>query len=390
MTPERFTIAVPDAVLADLKERLARTRWSPDFANETWSYGTNGAWLQELAAYWRDGYDWRRHEADINRFSHYRVTLDGVPVHFIHEPARGVPGRRPLALILSHGWPWTFWDWHKVIGPLADPAAHGGDAADAFEVIVPSLPGFGFSTPLTVPGVDAVRTADLWQRLMVEVLGHARFAAHGGDWGAFVTAQLGHKFADNLVGIHLANGAPLDFFQTGWPGPEQYAPDEAGWWERSVRFFADGHGYSAIQSTRPQTLSFGLADSPVGLAAWLVEKRRDWSDCGGEVERCYSRDELLTHVMLYWVTQSIGTSARYYAEGVRHPWRPSHDRRPVVDVPTGIVRFDGDVCWWPRSGMEKAYDIRRWTRVPQGGHFAPIEQPGVLVEELRAFFRPLR
>jgi pimeloyl-ACP methyl ester carboxylesterase len=273
---------------------------------------------------------------------------------------------------------------------LADPAAHGGDAADAFDVIVPSLPGFGFSAPLDRPGVDALATADLWQRLMNDVLGYGRFAAHGGDWGAFVTAQLGHKYADRLLGIHLANGAPLDFFQTGLPVAEDYADDEAGLHARTINFFAEGHGYSAIQSTRPQTLAYGLDDSPVGLAAWLVEKRRDWSDCGGDVERCHSKDDLLTSVMLYWVTQTIGISARYYYEGRMNPWQPSHARSPTVDAPTGIIRFENDVCYWPREAMERFYDIRRWTRVPMGGHFAPMEQPQVLIEDIRAFFRPLR
>jgi len=387
MSPERFTIAVPDAVLADLGDRLARTRWSPDFANADWAYGANGDYLRSLVDYWLNHYDWRRHEAAMNRFDHYRVRLDGVPVHFIHCKGKGP---NPVPLILSHGWPWTFWDWHKVIEPLADPAAFGGDPADAFDVVAPSLPGFGFSTPLAQPGIDAIRTADLWQSLMNDVLGYGRFGAHGGDWGAFVTAQLGHKHADRLIGIHLANGAPLDFFQAGLPDASEYAADEAGLRERTVEFFADGHGYSAIQSTRPQTVSYGLADSPVGLCAWLVEKRRDWSDCGGDVERCYSRDELLTSVMLYWVTESIGTSARYYYEGRLNPWRPSHDRQPVVDAPTGIIRFENDVCYWPRRVMERHYDIRRWTRIPSGGHFAPMEKPDILVDDLRAFFRPLR
>jgi len=387
MPIERFTIAIPDAALDDLARRLEHTRWAEDFANDAWAYGAEAGYLHDLVGYWRSGYDWRRHEAAMNRFAHFRTILDGVPIHFIHERGRGPD---PVPLILSHGWPWTFWDWHKVIGPLTDPAAHGGDPADAFDVVVPDLPGFGFSSPLRKPGVDALLTADLWQRLMNDVLGYGRFAAHGGDWGAFVTAQLGHKHANRLIGIHLANGAPLDFFQTGLPGPEEYAPDEAGMHERTVHFFAQGHGYSAIQSTRPQTLAYGLTDSPVGLAAWLVEKRRDWSDCGGDVERCHSKDDLLTSVMIYWLTGTIGTSARYYYEGAQNPWKPSHGGMPVVGTPTGIIRFDNDVCYFPRRIMERHYDIRRWTRVASGGHFAPMEQPKILVEELRAFFRPLR
>ena len=387
MKPGKFRIAIDAAVLRDLADRLARTRFLPDFANADWSYGANGDYLRALVAYWRDTYDWRRHEAAMNRFDHFRVTIDGVPIHFIHARSKGP---NPMPLILSHGWPWTFWDWQKVIAPLADPAAHGGDPSDAFDVIVPSLPGFGFSSPLLKSGVDALRTADLWRMLRCDALGYPKFAAHGGDWGAFVTAQLGHKHADSLVGIHLANGAPLDFFQTGLPTAADYAPDEAGLHERTIKFFAEGHGYSAIQSTRPQTLGYGLDDSPVGLAAWLVEKRRDWSDCGGDIERVYSKDDLLTSIMLYWVTETIGTSARFYYEGRVNPWRPTHSRSPTVDVPTGIIRFENDVCWWPRKLMERHYAIRRWTRVPHGGHFAPMEQPEILVGDLRAFFRELR
>jgi pimeloyl-ACP methyl ester carboxylesterase len=382
-----FRIAIGEAVLDDLNARLERSRLSPDFANAGWPYGTEAGYLRELLEYWRTAYDWRRHEALMNRFSHFRTEIDGIPIHFIH--ARG-KGPAPMPLILTHGWPWTFWDWQKVIDPLSDPAAYGGDPADAFDVVVPDLPGFGFSSPLAKPGVDAIMTADLWRTLMTAGLGYPKFGAHGGDWGAYVTAQLGHKHRDALIGIHLANGAPLDFFQTGLPGPEEYAADEAGLRERTLRFFDDGWGYSAIQSTRPQTLSYGLNDSPAGLAAWLVEKRRDWSDCGAEVERVYSKDDLITAVMLYWVTETIGTSARYYYEGRMNPWRPSHDRTPVVDTPTGIVRFDNDVVYFPRGVMERHYDIRRWTRVPTGGHFAPMERPDIIIDELRAFFRPLR
>lgn len=387
MRAERFDIAVSDDVLTDLRTRLERTRWSPDFANDDWRYGTNLTYLRALTAYWRERYDWRRHEAAMNRFDHYRTEIDGVPIHFIHQKGKGP---KPVPLILSHGWPWTFWDMHKVIGPLTDPASFGGDPADAFDVVVPSLPGYGFSTPLTKPGANAVGTADLWQVLMNDVLGYGRFAAHGGDWGALITAQLGHKHSERLIGIHIANGAPLDFFKTGLPAPDEYADDELDSRARAVQRMAEGHGYLAIQSTRPQTLSFGLADSPVGLCAWLLDKRREWSDCGGDVERSFSKDELLTTVMLYWVTESVGTAARYYYEIRHNPWQPSHHRTPTVDVPTGIIRFKHDVCYSPRRVMERNYDIRRWTSVPTGGHFAPMETPDILVDDLRAFFRPLR
>lgn len=382
-----FTVEIPQAALDDLNDRLARTRWPVDYANGDWSYGANLDYLKELVEYWRRFYDWRRQEAEINRFAHYRADIDGIPIHFIHEKGKGP---KPIPLILTHGWPWTFWDMHKIIRPLADPGAHGGDPRDAFDVVVPSLPGFVFSTPLTKTGVNAVTTADLWQALMNDVLGYERFGAHGGDWGAIVTAQLGHKYADRMIGIHLQNGAPLDMFSAGLPAASEYAPDEAGWYEKTVDFFANRAVHVAVQSTEPQTMSYAFNDSPVGLCAWLVEKRRNWSDCEGNVERRFSKDELLTSVMLYWLTQSYGTSARYYAEARRHPWRPSHDGELVVATPTGIALFEGDLCHWPRRSLQRQFNLKRYTRFPRGGHFGPMEEPQAIVDELRAFFRELR
>jgi pimeloyl-ACP methyl ester carboxylesterase len=382
-----FTVAIAQERLDDLAERLARTRWPIDYANGDWNYGANLDYLQEVVKYWRTAYDWRRHEREMNRFKHYRTVIDGVPIHFIHERGKGPD---PIPLILSHGWPWTFWDMYKIIGPLADPGAHGGDRRDAFDVVVPSLPGFVFSTPLTKPGINAFTTADLWQMLMNDVLGYPKFGAHGGDWGALITAQLGHKYADRLIGIHMLNGAPLDFFNVGLPNAADYAPDEAGWYEKTTDFFGDKAAYFAIQSAEPQTIAYGLNDSPVGLCAWLLEKRRNWSDCDGDVERCFTKDELLISVMLYWLTESFGTSARYYAEARRHPWEPSHHGQPVVNTPTGIALFEKDLGHWPRRMMERGYDLRHYRRFPKGGHFCPMEQPQTVIDELRVFFRALR
>lgn len=387
MENERFQVEVPDGVLVDLRERLARTRWPDEVDNATWRYGAQVAYLRELMEYWALGFDWRQQERAINAFSHYRTRIGDVPIHFIHEPGRGPA---PLPLILSHGWPWTFWDFNKVIGPLADPAATGGDPADAFHVVVPSLPGFAYSTPLERPGVNAWATADLWVELMASRLGYERFGAHGGDWGAGITAQLGHKHAARLVGIHLSMLVNLRIDPKTNPEPADYGPDEAGWYEHTTRFWERESGYYAEQSSKPQTLAFGLNDSPVGLAAWLVEKRRAWSDCDGEVEQRFSKDELCTNLMLYWATQSIGSSARYYYEADHAPWQPSHDRTPVVEAPTGIAIFPKDVILMPRRWAERHYDLRRWTVMPAGGHFAPMEEPERLVEDIRAFFRPLR
>ncbi|HTT76677.1 MAG TPA: epoxide hydrolase, partial [Candidatus Binataceae bacterium] len=241
MSKERFVISVPDETLRDLRERLGRTRLAPDFANANWEYGTKYEYLRELLDYWREQYDWRKHERAINSFANYKTEIDGIPIHFIQEPGKGP---KPVPLILSHGWPWTFWDFNKVIRPLSDPAAFGGDPADAFDVIVPSLPGYGFSTPLTKTGINYWNTADLWVKLMRGELGYDRFAAQGGDWGALITAQLGHKYAQHLIGVHLNLMAPLGFFgEDDVPKPEDWAADEKGWLERTQTFMDDGSGY---------------------------------------------------------------------------------------------------------------------------------------------------
>ncbi len=387
MQKEPFTINVPEEVLTDLHERLTKVRWAQDFANPNWEYGTNGDYLKELVEYWRDAYDWRKHEQEMNSFAHYKTTIDGIPIHFIHEPGKGP---NPTPLILSHGWPWTFWDFHKVIRPLTDPASFGGDPADAFDVIVPSLPGYGFSTPLTTSGINYWRTADLWVKLMQDVLGYDKFAAQGGDWGALITAQLGHKHADKLIGTHVNLMAPLSIFVGSIPEESEYGPGEEGLYERNNHFFTAESGYSALQTTKPQTLAFALNDSPVGLCSWILEKRRTWSDCDGDVEKRFSKDDLLTTMMIYWITQSFGTSARYYYEATHNPWQPSHDRTPVVESPMGVAVFQKEVIIMPRKWAEGYYNLKRWTPMPSGGHFAAMEEPQLLVNDVRAHFRSLR
>jgi pimeloyl-ACP methyl ester carboxylesterase len=383
---EPFRIAVPQGVLADLRERLGRTRWTGDFANDDWAYGANAAYIRELAEYWRGGYDWPVREAAMNRLPHFRTAIDGLPIHFVHVRGKG-PRQTPI--LLSHGWPWTFWDFHKIIGPLTDPAAHGGDPADAFDVVVPSLPGFGFSTPLTVPGINWWRTADLWVTLM-ERLGYPRFGAHGGDVGAFISAQLGHKHADRVIGIHLTTPGMLTFMTGGGWSEADYGPEDARHSARMRQVRASETGHFVIQSTKPQNLAVGFADSPAGLLAWLVDKRRNWGDCHGDVESRFSKDELLDNAMLYWATDSYHTSARYYYEGAHHPWRPSHDRLPVIEAPTAIAVFPAELTFAPRRAAASYYNLRRWTEMPAGGHFAPMEEPLLLTQDIRAFFRELR
>jgi len=384
---EKFIVKVAPKILTDLRQRLNRTRYPEDLGNDDWAYGTHGRALRQLCDYWRDGFDWRAVERAINRFPHFRTDIGGNPIHFIQ--ARG-KGPKPMPIILNHGWPWTFWDMHKLIGPLSDPAAHGGDAADAFDVVVPSLPGYGFSTPLARTGLNFWNTADLWVTLMQQTLGYDRFGSYGGDWGALITAQLGHKYADHLTGIYVSLPLPLDVFLAPFPGPELYAADESDWYDANQRFVATESGYSALLSTKPQTLAYALTDSPVGHCAWILEKRRSWSDCGGDVERVFSKDELLTTVMLYWITASGGSAGRYYYECLHNPWSPSHDRHPRVEAPTGIAQFEREVVRLPKAWSQQTYNLQRYRRFARGGHFAPMEQPEVLIHELREFFRPLR
>jgi pimeloyl-ACP methyl ester carboxylesterase len=391
--PEPFSLRVEQGAIDDLMARLRHTRWSPEIHNAHWEYGANGAFLKDLVEYWQHGFDWRRQEAEINRYTHYRLELaDGVPVHFIRAPGKGPA---PMPLILSHGWPWTFWDWHQLIGPLSDPASHGGDPADAFDVIVPSLPGFCLSTPLTTTGVTAPVVADLWHRLMHDVLGYERFAAAGGDWGSFVTWELGTRYVDSLSGVYLS-------FPPLWHagGVENlravdYAASEAGWLEKTQRKWATAVSHLTVHSRDHQTLAWGLNDSPVGLAAWLLERRRNWSDCRGDLLSRYSRDFLLTNVCLYWFTQSIASSMQLYAEQFRAGSRAADNYSgsaplPRIEAPTGIGVYPEEVALLPRKLCEQAANLVYWNVLPAGGHFAPAEVPDIYVEELRTFFRPLR
>ncbi len=387
MPPTPFEISIPQADLDDLQERLARTRWPIDPGNDDWRYGANRAYLEELASYWRDGYDWRAQEAAINAFDHFRVTIDDVPIHFIHERGRGP---NPTPIILTHGWPWTFWDFHDVIRRLSDPAAYGGDPADSFDVVVPSLPGFGFSTPLTKTGVHPGTTADLWHTLMTDVLGYERFAAQGGDWGAFVTANLGHRHAPSLIGVHLSMPALVGVGLLD-VDPADYGPGEEEWPERMKRRMATTRSHLAVNQYDPQTHAYGLHDSPVGLAAWLVSRRRHWSACDGDVESVFSRDFLLTTVMLYWLTESFVTSVRYYWENRHAGWSPRvHERSPAIEAPTGVAVFPQELLLYPRKLVARHANLVHWSVMERGGHFAAAEQPEALARDVAEMFRALR
>ena len=383
-----FKIDIPEALLEDMRRRLRSTRWADDFGNEQWAYGVERGWLEAMVKYWADDFDWRAQEAAINRFPQFKAVIDGVPIHFIHVKGKGAPGMKPMPLILTHGWPWTFWDWKDVIGPLSDPAAHGGDVADAFDVIVPSLPGYGFSEPLRTTGVSAARVAELWVKLMAG-LGHEKFAAAGGDWGAIVTAQLGHAHAEHLFGIYLTM-ARLPGVDPSTLKESDFAPDEAWVWGRLKEATPTIISHSAVHIHDPQTLAYALADSPVGTAAWLWERRRAWSDCGGDVVGKFGRDFLCTTASIYWLTNTIGTSFRLYNETFTRGWNLQHDRKPSIAVPTGFGISPKELRMLPKSWCAERTNLQRWTVFPKGGHFAPSEHPEQVIPEYRAFFRALR
>ena len=383
MQPEPFEIHISDDVLDDLHRRLDTTRWPDELPGTGWDYGSNMDYMKELVDYWRNDFDWRAQERLINSFSHFKAPVGGLGIHFIHERGQGP---NPMPLVITHGWPGTFFEMHKMIPLLVDPASHGGDPADSFDVVAPSLPGFGFSDHATERGMEVAKTAALWDDLMTRILGYPRFAAHGGDIGAGVTSRLGHGHADSLLGIHLTSiTRPTPYLGEGsrvLSDAEKTHMREREEWQN-----AEG-GYAHIQGTKPQTLAYGLNDSPVGLAAWIVEKYRSWSDCEGDVERRFSKDELLTTVTIYWATESISSSTRMYKENQRHTWTMARDEK--IDVPTGVAAFPVEISRPPREWAERSYDLQRWTPMPRGGHFAALEEPQLLAEDIRAFFRPLR
>jgi pimeloyl-ACP methyl ester carboxylesterase len=381
VAPSPFVIAVPDEVLADLRARLDRVRWPDEAPGSGWRYGTSLAYMRELSAYWRDRYDWRAHEAQLNAFPQFTAPVADIDLHFIHAP--GV-GPTPLPLLLCHGWPGSVWEFHRLIPLLTDPARFGGDPADAFTVVAPSLPGYAFSFRPNQPRYGVVEIADAFARLMTEALGYRRFAAQGGDWGAFVVSRLGVTHADRLVGLHLN----LLAVRRDLRPADDATAEERAFFADLEEWLREETGYQWIMGTRPQTLAYGLTDSPVGLAAWIVEKFQRWSDCGGEVERRFTKDSLLTDVMLYWVTGAIGSSFWPYYARRHEPW-PIPDGHRIA-VPTAYAAFPREIVRPPRSIAERTYDIRRWTPMPAGGHFAALEEPEALAADVRAFFRDLR
>jgi pimeloyl-ACP methyl ester carboxylesterase len=373
-----FRVSVPDADLEDLRARLRRTRWPDQIAGTGWDHGTDGDYLRGLVAYWLDGFDWRAQEAEQNRLAQFTTTIDGARVHLFHVRSPH-PDARPL--ILTHGWPSTPLEFLKVIGPLTDPTAHGGSAADAFHVVAPSMPGFGWSGPTTETGWHAGRIASAWLELMSR-LGYERFAAHGTDWGSVVSTAMARLAPERLTGLHLtllvSGTAPADGHLT----EEERLQQEANAVRRATE-----SGYVTLQATKPQTLSYALADSPVGQAAWIVEKLRGWTDCDGDLESVLSKDEILSGISTFWFSRTGGSSGRLYLEGARAAYASTPRPEPVT-VPTSVALFPGELYPTSRRIAAEHFNIVGWTPMPRGGHFSALEQPGLLVEDLRARLAP--
>jgi pimeloyl-ACP methyl ester carboxylesterase len=375
--PEPFRVSVPDEALKDLRDRLTRARWPNEIAGAGWAYGTDLAYLRDLVGYWRDGFDWRAREAVLNSFDQFTSSVDGQRIHFVHQRS-AVPGAMPLLLV--HGWPGSVVEFLDAIPLLTGPP----DPADAFHVVAPSLPGYAFSGPTSEPGWHPRRMASAFARLMAS-LGYDRFGVQGGDWGSIVVANVADLAPDHVAGLHvnfLSAPRPPGERTASLPAEEQARIEEMRAWQQNEA------GYSAIQGTKPQTVGYALEDSPVGLAGWIVEKFRAWSDCGGDVERSFTREQLLTNVSVYWFTATATSSARLYFE-MRRAGAAAVPQAPI-SVPTGVANYPGEVTKVPRAWAERRYNITHWVDMPRGGHFAAMEVPELFVDDVRAFFRTVR
>ncbi|MGY4858717.1 epoxide hydrolase family protein [Cryobacterium sp. AP23] len=380
-SPEPFIATTSAAELDDLRARLRATRWPDAPADAGWSLGTDVAYLRELVDYWAEEFDWPAQEAALNRLPRFRLPVDGLGIHFVH--ARAVAPTGPvLPVVLSHGWPDSFWRYSKVIPLLTDPGAHGADPADAFDVVVPDMPGYGYSDTPTGPPLNSIDVAALWAQLMT-TLGYDRFGAAGGDIGSHVSRYLALDHPDRVVAVHRTD-AGLAAFDGD---PAGLAPEERAWLQGAASWGAAEGAYAAIQRTKPQTIAFGLTDSPAGLAAWIVEKLRAWSHCAGDLERLFTKDEILTNLTIYWLTGTIGSSMRMYNANAAIP--PAQLSRRV-GVPSGFSIFPADLVRPPRAWLERTANVVRATEPARGGHFAPFEEPELYAQELREFFRPFR
>ncbi|MDO7658192.1 MAG: epoxide hydrolase [OM182 bacterium] len=380
-----FKITIPDEAIDDLNRRLSSTRLPDQLGGVSWEYGTELGALSDLITYWREGFDWRTQEAKLNSFDQFMVTVEGTNIHTIHQRSANAEA---IPLLLVHGWPGSIAEFHKLIGPLTDPETHGGDIADSYHVIAPSLPGFGFSQAPTEPGMNPERIALLLAGLM-QTLGYERYAIAGGDWGAVINSHHANHFPERLIGLHsnmILAGPPEDKTQR-----ENVTASEAELRETRGNYMRGELAYQQIQATKPQSLGYALNDSPAGLAAWILEKFHGWTDmpqgAGGNLDDYFSKDELLTNISIYWFTESITSSMRIYYENRAVPQiKPTG----YINVPTGVALFPAEIYITPRAWAEAAYDIRHWAQLEKGGHFAALEQTQTYLDELNTFFRLLR
>ena len=380
-----FEISVGDQDILDLKRRLSQTRLPDQIANTSWEYGMDISFLSELLDYWENDFDWREQEANLNQFDQFKTEIEGLDLHFIHQRSEN-PNAIPLMIV--HGWPGSIAEFTKVIGPLTDPVAHGGNIEDSFHVIAPSLPGFGFSDMPTDPGYSPEKIAHLLAALM-ERIGYEEYAIAGGDWGAIINRHVANNYPNRLIGLHsnmILAGQPSDMAQRDAVTEEETASQTA-----RGAYMQNEVGYQAIQGTKPQSLGYGLNDSPAGLAAWIVEKFHGWTDmpqdAAGDLDNHFTKDELLTNVSIYWFTQTITSSTRIYYESRRNPPEKAME---YIAVPTGASIFPAEIYITPRSWAEASYNIVHWTVMPEGGHFAALEQPALYLQDLRKFFQLLR
>ncbi len=377
MSTQPFRVSVLQSTLDDLSARIARTRWPGTVTGAGWDYGADLDYLQSLLAYWGDGYDWRAQEAKINAFSHVVSEVDGITIHAIHERGKGP---NPIPVLVLHGWPSSFVQMLPILPLLTDPASHGGDAADSFDVVVASLPGYGFSGQPAERGMGVVRIAELLHTFMTRDMGYSRFGARGSDLGAGVINPMALDHPESLIGLHLSGTNPY-IGQV----PDDLSTEEETFVANAQDWTMSEMAYAMEHSSKPQTLAFGLNDSPAGLAAWVIEKFRTWSDCGGDLDSRFSRDDLLSNLTVYWATQTIGSSMRLYYETVRE-----QGRWGIPTVPTAMLMSPKDMFPTPRAWAERSQNIVRWTEIPAGGHFLEWEEPEAVAADMREFFRQFR
>ncbi|MDR1717582.1 MAG: epoxide hydrolase [Prevotella sp.] len=380
MPIRNFKIEIPNEALEDLSLRLRKTKWANQIPEIGWSRGTDKDYLQVLVDYWISDYDWRTQEKVFNQYPQYKCNIDGVDIHFFHIKGKG---ENPLPLILTHGWPDSFVRYQKIISRLTDPISFGEDLSDSFDVIIPSLPGIGFSSILEPKGFNNSQVADLWVKLMTEKLGYTKFGAAGGDVGSGVTRYLAMRYPEHLIGIHLTDVGIIR--QIMMSDDNKLSSEEKEYKRKAQQWIVQEGGYMSIQSTKPQTLSYALSDSPVGLAAWIVEKFYSWSDISKGFENKYSMDGLLNNVMIYWLNNSIGASAMMYYENM-------HTLPPIgkITTPTGIALFAKDILLPPEVWVEDNLNLVQWSEIPRGGHFTAMEEPELYSNDICKFYRSLR